>query len=105
LVDYEPHRDELLYLAESAHPAWALWRFHPPDTLTFQNLVLLESDPNGMNYGFIREFSKATLADNVTNPYAGENGTAIVLLVGASETFKKNFKYKLRADQKKTQGY
>ena len=58
-----------------------------------------------MNYGFIREFSKATLADNVTNHYAGENGTAIVLLVGASETFKKNFKYKLRADQKKTQGY
>ena len=54
-----------------------------------------------MNYGFIREFSKATLADSVTNPYAGENGTAIVLLVGASETFKKIFKYKLRADQKK----
>jgi hypothetical protein len=76
-----------------------------PDTLTFQNLVLVESDPNEMQYGFIREFSKATLTDSVTNPYARENGTAIVLLVGASETFKKFFTDKLQADRKKTQGY
>jgi hypothetical protein len=58
-----------------------------------------------MQYSFIREFSMATLTDSVTNPYARENGTAIVLLVGASETFKKFFTDKLRADRKKTQGY
>jgi hypothetical protein len=75
------------------------------DSLTFQNLVLLESDPNEMNYGFIREFSKATLTDSVTNPYARENGTAVVLLVGASEKFKKFFTDKLQADRIKTRGF
>jgi hypothetical protein len=75
------------------------------DSLSFQNLVLLESDPNEMQYGFIKEFSKAVLTDSVTNPYAREKGTAIVLLTGASEKFKKFFTDKLRADRKKTQGY
>jgi hypothetical protein len=76
-----------------------------PDTLTFQNLILLESDPNEMQYGFIKDFSKATLTDSVTSPYARENGTAIVLLVGANEKFKRFFIDKLRADRKKTQGF
>ena len=76
-----------------------------PDTLAFQNLVLVESDPHEMQYGFIKEFTKATLTDSVTNPYARENGTAVILLVGASEKFKKFFTEKLRADRKKTQGY
>jgi 4-amino-4-deoxy-L-arabinose transferase-like glycosyltransferase len=76
-----------------------------PDSLSFQNLVLLESDPHEMQYGFIKEFSKATLTDSVTNPYAREKGTAIVLLTGASEKFKKFFTVKLQADRKKTQGY
>jgi hypothetical protein len=31
-----------------------------PDSLTFQNLVLIESDPNEMSYEFIKEFLKAT---------------------------------------------
>ncbi|HZZ75277.1 MAG TPA: glycosyltransferase family 39 protein [Puia sp.] len=76
-----------------------------PDTLTFQNFILLESDPNEMQYPFIKDFSKATLTDSVTNPYARENGTAIVLLVGANEKFKKFFTDKIRSDQRKTQGY
>jgi hypothetical protein len=54
-----------------------------------------------MQYGFIREFKKASLTDSVTNPYAREHGTAIVLMVGANETFKKFFSDKLRADRKK----
>ncbi|HEX3080654.1 MAG TPA: hypothetical protein VHQ04_09330, partial [Puia sp.] len=66
---------------------------------------LIESDPNEMNYGFIKEFSRAALTDSVTNHYARENGTAVVLLVGASEKFKKFFADKLQADRKKTQGY
>jgi 4-amino-4-deoxy-L-arabinose transferase-like glycosyltransferase len=76
-----------------------------PDNLTFQNLVLLENDPNEMQYPFISDFSKATLTDSVSNPYAREYGTAIVLLVGADEKFKKFFSDKLRADRKKTRSY
>ncbi len=58
-----------------------------------------------MQYGFIREFSKAALTGSVTNPYGRENRTAIVLLVGANEKFKKFFKDKLHAHRKKTRGY
>ncbi len=76
-----------------------------PATLEFLYLLMIESDNNEMQYGFIKEFTKATLTDSVTNPYARENGTSVVLLVGASEKFKKFFMEKLRADRKKTQGY
>lgn len=93
------------YRLPEAYSDNASFLYWIPATLTFQNLVLIESDPNEMQYGFIREFKKAILTDSVTNPYARENGTAIVLLVGASETFKKFFMDKLQADRKKIQGY
>jgi Dolichyl-phosphate-mannose-protein mannosyltransferase len=76
-----------------------------PDSLKFQNLVLVESDPDEMQYGFIKEFSKAVMTDSVTNPYAREKGTAIILLTGASEKFRKFFNDKLQADRLKTRGY
>jgi 4-amino-4-deoxy-L-arabinose transferase-like glycosyltransferase len=93
------------YHLPAAYSDNASFLYWIPDNLTFQNLVLIESDPNEMNYGFIKEFSRAILTDSVTNPYARENGTAVVLLVGASEKFKKFFTDKLQADRKKTQGY
>ena len=76
-----------------------------PDSLQFQNLVLIESDPNEMHYDFIKQFSKAELTDSVTNPYAREKGTSIVLLRGATEQFRKFFSAKLQADRLKTRGY
>jgi hypothetical protein len=76
-----------------------------PDSLQFQNLVLIESDPNEMHYDFIKQFSKAELRDSVTNPYAREKGTSIVLLTGATEQFRKFFNAKLQADRLKTRGY
>jgi hypothetical protein len=76
-----------------------------PDSLQFQNLVLIESDPNEMHYDFIKQFSKAELTDSVTNPYAREKGTSIVLLTGATEQFRKFFNTKLQADRLKTRGY
>ncbi len=73
-----------------------------PDSLHFDNFVLLENDPDEMHYDFIKEFSTAALTDSVTNPYARENGTAIVLLTGASDKFRKFFNDKLEADRRKT---
>ncbi len=75
------------------------------DSVRFQNLVLVESDPEEMHYDFIKQFSGAILTDSVTNPYAREKGTAIVLLTGASEKFRKFFIDKLNADRIKTRGY
>lgn len=76
-----------------------------PDTLSFQNLVLVESDPNEMHYDFVKLFNNAKITDSVTSPYAREKGTAIMLLTGASESFQLFFNEKLRADRLKMKGY
>jgi hypothetical protein len=76
-----------------------------PDNINFQNLVLIESDPDEMKYGFIKQFSSVKITDSVTNPYAREKGTAIMLLTGASDLFRKFFYNKITADRIKTRGY
>ena len=76
-----------------------------PDSLHFQNLVLLESDPNEMQYDFVKQFSKAVITDSVMSPYARERGTAIMLLTGASDPFRKFFQNKLYTDRLKMRSY
>jgi 4-amino-4-deoxy-L-arabinose transferase-like glycosyltransferase len=93
------------YRLPEAYSDNASFLYWIPDSLHYDNLVLVESDPDEMQYDFIKEFSNAVLTDSVTNSYARERGTAIVLLTGASEKFKKFFKEKLQADRKKTRGY
>jgi lipoprotein signal peptidase len=73
-----------------------------PDTLHFQNIVLIENDPDEMQHDFVKHFSKAVITDSITNPYAREKGTAIMLLTGASDIFRKEFNDKLTADRLKT---
>jgi Dolichyl-phosphate-mannose-protein mannosyltransferase len=76
-----------------------------PDSIHFRNLVLVESDPHEMEYDFIKQFDKAYITDSVTSPYARERGTAIMLLTGASDAFRKFYTEKLNADKKKTHPY
>jgi hypothetical protein len=74
-----------------------------PDSLQYDNIVLLANDPEEMKHPFVKEFTGAELVDSITNPYARENGTMIIKLTGASDRFKKFFYDKLNADRKKTQ--
>ena len=76
-----------------------------PDSIHFQNLVLLTTDQQEMEHEFIREFDHAGVAGRITNPYARENGTLIILLTGASDKFRKFFAEKLAADRLKIRGY
>ncbi|HEY4936286.1 MAG TPA: glycosyltransferase family 39 protein [Puia sp.] len=76
-----------------------------PDSIYFQNLVLIENDPDEMKYDFVKQFSKAVITDSVTNPYARERGTAIMLLTGANDQFRKFFNEKLNKDRLKTSRY
>ena len=66
---------------------------------------MIESDPDEMKYDFIKQFSSAKITDSITNPYAREKGTAIMLLTGASELFRKFFNEKITADRIKTRSY
>ena len=75
------------------------------DSLHFQNLVLLTTDQEEMQHPFIKEFQQAVVVGRVTNPYARELGTQIILLTGASDVFRKFFQDKLHVDRLKTRGY
>ncbi len=93
------------YHLPAAYSDNASFLYWIPDNINFQNLVLIESDPDEMKYGFIKQFSSAKITDSITNPYAREKGTAIMLLTGASDLFRKFFYNKITADRIKTRGY
>jgi hypothetical protein len=76
-----------------------------PDSVRFQNLILLTTDQEEMQHAFIREFEHAAVEGRVMEPFARENGTQILLLTGASDAFRKFFQDKLSADRLKTRGY
>ena len=76
-----------------------------PDTIRYQNIVLLTDDQQEMRHDFIKEFEYAAVVGRVQNPYARENGTQIILLKGASDKFRKFFHDKLNEDKLKTRGY
>lgn len=73
-----------------------------PEPLLFKNLVLLENDPDEMKHNFVKHFLTAAIVDSVTNPYARERGTAIMLLTGADDQFRKYLTDQLYAKKQKT---
>jgi 4-amino-4-deoxy-L-arabinose transferase-like glycosyltransferase len=75
------------------------------DSVRFQNLVLLTTDQEEMQHPFIKEFDHAAMTGRITDPFARENGTQIILMTGASDVFRKFFRDKLQADRLKTRGY
>ena len=76
-----------------------------PDSLNFDNLVLLTDDPEEMSHPFIKDFTNAILVDSVSNPYARENGDLIILFKGGNDEFKKMFREKIEKKKNKTKGY
>lgn len=72
-----------------------------PENLAFnlENVLLLTDDKNEMTYPFIKECRQAILVDSVTNPYAKEHGSLIILLKGVNDNFKKMVKYKIEKEK------
>jgi 4-amino-4-deoxy-L-arabinose transferase-like glycosyltransferase len=93
------------YKLPEAYSDNASFLYWIPDSIKYQNLVLLTTDPDEMKHAFIREFEHADVAGRVTNPYAREYGTQVILLTGASDKFRKFFYDKLVEDRLKTRGY
>ncbi|MDP9042895.1 MAG: glycosyltransferase family 39 protein [Bacteroidota bacterium] len=93
------------YSLPEAYSDNASFLYWIPDSIQFQNLVLIENDPNEMQYDFIKQFSKAVMTDSITNPFSRERGTSIILLTGANDQFRKFFSEKLKADRIKMKGY
>lgn len=72
-----------------------------PDSLHIDNLVLVTDDQQEMQHEFIKEFSSATLSDSVTNVYARERGTLIIILKGANKKITEMFQQKIEKDKAK----
>ena len=75
------------------------------DSLHFQNIVLVTGDQDEMQHPFIRDFEHATVIGQVTDSFAREKGTQIILLEGANDVFRQFFQEKLKADRQKTRGF
>lgn len=74
----------------------------PEDFYKYDIFLLVTDDRKEMAHPFIHEFASAELMDSITNPYAREYGTLIILLKGPSPTFRKAFRDKIERDKSKT---
>jgi hypothetical protein len=72
-----------------------------PDSLNFANIVLLTDDKKEMQHPFIKDFETAVLVDSVTNPYAREEGSLIIVLKKGNDNFRKMLVEKIAKDQAK----
>jgi hypothetical protein len=73
----------------------------PSDFYTFDNILLLTDDEHEMEHPFIHDFRQAILVDSITNPYARERGSLIILLKGPDSAFRKMFVEKIERDKKR----
>jgi hypothetical protein len=73
-----------------AHSAnYLLW---VPSNFYLSNIVILSTDDRQeIHDDFIREFQTAAIVDSITNPYAREFGSYILLLKGPSQKFRKTW--------------
>jgi Dolichyl-phosphate-mannose-protein mannosyltransferase len=70
-----------------------------PDSLHFDNILLLTDDEKEMEHSFIKNFSSVVLSDSITSAYARERGDLIILLKGMNETMRQLFKEKINKDK------
>lgn len=87
-----------LPVASSDNASFLYWI---PDSLQIDNIILITDDHNEMQHAFLKNFSSVVLADSVTNIYAREQGTLILILKGANEKFNEMLRQKIVADKNK----
>lgn len=68
-------------------------------SMNLENIVLVTDDHHEMSHPFIKECQEAILVDSVTNPYAKEKGSLIILLKGVNDQFKKMVKMKIERER------
>ena len=86
--------------AYSANASFLYWM--PEDYDRFNVLLVVTDDKKEMEHPFIREFASAKVMDSITNPFAREYGSLILLLKGPSDGFRKGFRDKIDGARFKT---
>jgi hypothetical protein len=71
-----------------------------PRNIHIDNLVLITDDAEEMQHPFIKDFKSVVVTDSVTNIYARERGSLIIVFKGANDAFNKMFQEKIDDDYK-----
>jgi hypothetical protein len=72
-----------------------------PDSLHIENIILVTDDKEEMQHDFLKDFSSVILSDSITNPYAREKGSLIIIMKGANEKLNQMFKEKIETNKKR----
>jgi hypothetical protein len=73
-----------------------------PDSLHYDNIVLVTDDVHEMEHDFLKNFKEVILFDSITTPYSRERGSLILLLKGMNEQMQQDFKLKIQKAKKET---
>ncbi len=87
-----------LPVAYSNNASFLYWLPHP---VHIDNLILVTDDQQEMQHDFLKDFRSVILSDSVTNEYAREKGSLIIIMKGANEKFNEMFYKKIEADRAK----
>ena len=96
-VNYYRHKYNLPE-AYSDNGSFLYWM---PRNIHIDNLILITDDQEEMQHPFIKDFKSAVVTDSVTNIYARERGTLIIIFKGANDAMNKMFKEKIDDDYRK----
>jgi hypothetical protein len=84
----------------SANASFLYWM--PEDFYKYNILLLVTADKKEMQHPFVHEFASAEVMDSITNPFAREYGSLIIVFKGPSPVFRKDFREKIDRDRRKT---
>ncbi len=84
--------------AFSVNASFLYWM---PDSLHFNNILLLTDDEHEMEHPFLKNFTSVYLSDSITTVYARERGDLILLLKGMNETMRQQFREKIAKAKKR----
>ncbi|MGH2563275.1 MAG: glycosyltransferase family 39 protein [Ginsengibacter sp.] len=96
-VNYYRHK----YNLPEVHSDNGSFLYWIPRNVHLDNLILITDDHEEMQHPFVKNFKSAVVADSVTNKYAVEKGSLIIIFKGANETMNKMWKEKIEDDYKK----
>lgn len=69
-----------------------------PQPLHVDNIIVVTPDQQEMQHDFVKDFRYAKVVDSVTNPFARERGTLIILFKGANDNFNSYLQHQLQED-------
>ncbi|HVZ97944.1 MAG TPA: glycosyltransferase family 39 protein [Chitinophagaceae bacterium] len=88
------------YDLPEAHSDNGTFLYWMPKNIHIDNLLLVTDDTAEMQHPFVKNFASATVVGSVTNKYAREKGSLIILFKGANDAFNKMFREKINDDMK-----